>query len=194
MGGFSYGPLAFAPKSWNKQANKFLFGSESQMKPYNKQSLGSLLQLLQGGGLEDNALFGAGSSFLENILSGSPNATAAFEAPLMQQFQQQIAPGIAERFAGMGTGAGAASSSALNNSLAQAGANLQNQIGSLRGQLQMQALPLALQYAQSPIQNMLAAAGLIPGQYYEIPGQGGFVQGAANAFAHGAGQAFGGGF
>jgi hypothetical protein len=194
MPGWNFGSFGFAPKSWNKQGNEFFFGSQSKMKPYNKGGLSALEQMLQGGGLEGNELFGAGSDFLQNLLSGSPGATSAFEAPFMQQFQQQIAPGIAERFAGMGTGGGASSSSALNNSLAQAGGNLQNQLAQLRSGLQMQALPQALQYANQPNQNRMNAAGMIPGQYFEMPGQGGLLQGLLQAFAQGAGGSFGGGF
>lgn len=171
----------------------FLFGTQSKMKNFNKQSVGSLEQLLQGGGLENSPLFGAGTNFLQNLLSNSPDAFSAFEAPYLQRFEQQIIPGIAERFAGMGTGAGAGSSSSLNQALGQAGRNLQTDLAGLRSGLQMQALPQAFQYAQGPLQNILAAAGLIPGQYYERPGQGGFVQGISNAFAQGAGQGLTGG-
>lgn len=169
----------------------FLFGSKSKMKPFNKQSLESLLQLIQsGGGLGQNPLFGAGQSYLQNLLSGSPEAFSAFEAPLKRQFEQETIPGITERFAGMGTGAGGLNSSGLQQSLARAGEGLSTNLGALRGQLQMQALPQALGYAQAPINNLLQAIGLVPGQHYEIPGQPGLVQSGLSSFAQG----FGGGF
>jgi hypothetical protein len=106
-------------------------------------------------GIETSPLYGAGSDFLQNLLGGGANAFSNFEAPYLQQFQQQTAPGIAERFTGMGTGGGAQSSSALNQTLAQAGSGLQNQLASLHGNLQMQALPQALGYAQQPYTNTL---------------------------------------
>ena len=170
----------------------FLFGSKGKMKPFNKQSLQKLMELIQGGGgLNQSPLYGAGSDFLQSILSGSPEAFAAFEKPYMEQFEQQIVPGIAEGFAGMGTGGGASSSSALQQTLAQAGKGLSTNLAALKSGLQMQAAPQALAYSQQPIQNLLQALGLIPGQYYEKPGQGGFLQGGLNSFMHGMGQGFG---
>jgi hypothetical protein len=169
----------------------FFTGSDSKMKSFNPESLQALLGFLQGGGLEGNGLFGAGTDYLQNLLSNGPGAYQAFEQPYLERFNQQIAPGIAERFAGMGTGGGALSSSGLQNSLAQAGRGLQTDLAALRGQLQMQALPQAYQYAQGPLQNVLQAAQQIPNQYYERPGQQGFLQGGLNAFAGGFGNSAG---
>lgn len=171
----------------------FLTGSESKMKPFNKQSIQSLIDLLQGGGLQGNSLFGTGSSFLQNLLSGNPEAFKNFEAPYLQQFNEQIVPGIAERFAGAGTGSGAGSSSALFNSLAQAGRSLSTDLAGLRSGLQMQALPQALNYAQQPILNQIAAAQALPGQYYERAGQPGILQGLGQGAAFGIGQTLGAG-
>jgi hypothetical protein len=154
----------------------FLTGTESKMKPYNKDVLKGLTDIFQtGGGLENNPLFGGASNFIQSLYSNDPNAFKNFEAPYMQNFEQNIIPGIAERFAGAGTGGGAMSSSGLNQSLAQAGRNLQTDLAGLRSGLQMQGLPQALNFAQQPTQNRLTAASQIPGQYHEIPGQGGFL-------------------
>jgi hypothetical protein len=170
----------------------FLFGSESKMKNFNPESLQQLLQMLQeGGGIEGNSLYGQGSNFLQNLFGNDPQFWQNFEQPYLNNFNENIAPGIAERFAGMGTGGGASSSSGLQNSLAQAGRGLQSDLASMRGNMQMQGLGQALQYAQQPQSNKLSAAGQVPQQYYERPGQGGFLQGATNAFAGGFGQGFG---
>ena len=56
----------------------------------------------------------------------------------MTQFYQKTIPGLAERFSGMG--AGAQNSSAFQQSLGSAGAGLSEQLGALRGGLQMQGL------------------------------------------------------
>lgn len=109
----------------------------------------------------------AGNQYIKNLLSGNPEAYAAFEAPLMRQFQEQTIPGIAERFAGMGTGAGAGGSSALYNSLAKAGSDFSTNIAALRGGLQMQALPQALNYAQQPYSNAMAGFGVNSFQNYQ---------------------------
>ena len=166
-------------------------GTKSKFKPFNKQSLNSLEELLQGGGLSQSPLYEGGSSFLQNLLSGNPEAFSAFEAPYLRNFQQNIAPGIAERFAGAGTGAGALGSSAFANSLAQASKDLQLDLAGLRSNLQMQALPQALQYAQQPIQNRFGAAQAIPNQFYEIPGQAGLAHGLLGGVGQGFGQGFG---
>lgn len=148
----------------------------------SQQQQGTNNFINQAGG-QGNALFGAGSSFLQNLLSGDPSAYAAFEQPLMTQFNQQIIPGIAERFAGQGTGAGALSSSALHQSLGQAGRNLQGDIGALRGQLGMQAANTSSNY----ISQLLQALGTP--QFENIYEQGG--PGMLHSFAQGAGQAIG---
>jgi len=172
----------------------FLFGSDPKMKAFNPQALSSLMQLLQSGGLLNNPLYGEGSNYLQNILSNAPGAFEAFEAPYLQQFNQQVVPGIAERFAGLGTGGSALSSSGLNQSLARAGENLSTNLAGLRSGLQMQALPQALQYAQQPVQNQFAAATSIPNQYYEKPGSEGLLGGLLSAFGTAGGSALGGPF
>lgn len=118
-----------------------------------KQLLKQLLGSLQGqsSNIQQSPLFQEGSSFLQNLLSGKPEATAAFEAPYLRQFQEQIVPGLAERFSGLG--AGAQSSSAFSQALGAAGAGLSENLASLRGQLQLGALPQALGYAQQPVSN-----------------------------------------
>lgn len=170
-----------------------LFGSSGKMKRAStktKTQQKALEDYLKKG-IETTPLYGAGSNFLQSLLSNEPGAFEAFQAPYMQQFQQQIAPGIAERFSGMGTGAGAQSSSALNQALASAGGNLQNQLASLRSGLQMQALPQALNYAQQPYSNQLAGIGMNTFENVYQPGSQGLVApvlaGAAGGFSGGMG-------
>lgn len=141
--------------------------------------------------INQNKTYQAGNDYLQNILSGDPSAFAAFEAPYMRNFEQNIAPGIAERFAGAGTGAGASSSSALYNSLAQAGGNLQQDLAALRSNLMMQAAPQALQYAQQPYSNTLAGLGQRGFENTYQPGSTGVVGGALQGLASGVGQGFG---
>jgi hypothetical protein len=156
--------------------SEFLFGSKPKTDNINilTPDQQSALQRFFSQGIEKSPLYGSGSSYIQNLLSGSPEAFSAFEAPLMQQFNQQIVPGIAERFAGMGTGAGAGSSSALYNSLAQAGRNLSTDIGGLRAGLQMQALPQALGYSQQPFNNLLSGLNVRAQQTNVSPGRQGF--------------------
>lgn len=125
----------------------------------------------------------SGSNYLQKLLSGDPAAFSAFEAPIMEQFQEQTVPGIAERFAGMGAG----SSSALYNSLAHAGRGLSKDIAQMRAGLQMQALPQALNYAQQPYSNLAAGMQFRPHENVYNPG----TPGLLTSFLTGAGQAAG---
>lgn len=175
-------------------SGEFWMGSNNKMgkRTLKTKEQNEALKKYLGQGIETTPLYGAGSDFLQSLLGGGPNAFSQFEAPYMQQFQQQIAPGIAERFSGMGTGGGAQSSSGLNQALAAAGGNLQNQLASLHGNLQMQALPQALAYAQQPYTNQLAGINQNTFENYYQPGSTGFLgetlQGFTNAAMGGFGE------
>lgn len=135
--------------------------------------------------IQQTPLYGAGSDFLMKILSQDPEMMKQFEAPYMRQFNEQIAPGIAQRFATAGTGAGATLGSGFTNSMSQAGSALQEQLASMRANLGMQAAGGALQYAQQPYNNTVAGAGM-SGQYLQ-PGTTGVLPYAAGGLAAGAG-------
>jgi hypothetical protein len=127
----------------------FLFGHKASyeqvptMDPQQMQLFQQLLSGLSGGNAGGGAM-GSGMGFLQNILSGD---TSKFEAPLMRQFNEQTVPGLAERFSG--AGAGAQSSGAFGQQLGAAGAGLSENLGALRGGLQMQALGPLMQMLQT---------------------------------------------
>lgn len=91
------------------------------------------LQSMLGGSQE------LGFDYINQILSGDPEALAKFEAPYKRQFEQETVPKIAEQFAGLGSG-GSLSSSGLQQSLGQAGKELSENLAALRGNLQQGAL------------------------------------------------------
>lgn len=132
----------------------------STLSSGQKSLLSQILSSLQGqsSNIQQSPLFQQGSSYLSNLLSGSPEATAAFEAPYMRQFNEQIVPGLAERFSGLGSGA--QSSSAFSQALGAAGAGLSENLAALRSALQMQAVPQALGYSQQPVSNLLGFSNL----------------------------------
>ena len=173
----------------DKGFNEFMTGSDSSFHPFNEKSLSWLLKLLKGGGLQGDQNFQSGSNFLQRLFSNDPQMIQEFNAPYMDQFNQQTVPDIANRFAGMGTGSSGLSSSGFQQTLAQAGRGLQKDLASMRQGMQLQGLPQALQYAQQPISNRFNAAQAIPGQYYENPGQPGFLQSFAGGVGQGAGKA-----
>lgn len=173
--------------------SEFLFGKRDQTKSLNVLTPEQRRALSEyfSQGIEKNPLYSSGSSYLQNLLSGSPEAFSGFEAPYMQNFEQNIIPAIAERFAGMGTGAGASSSSALYNSLAQAGRSLQTDLAGLRSGLQMQALPQALGYSQQPYANKLGGIGVRGFENTYQPGNTGLLGGLTSGLASGFGTGFG---
>jgi hypothetical protein len=145
----------------------------------------------QNTNIQQNPLFQQGSNYLQQLLSGDPQSTASFEAPAMRQFNEQIIPGLAERFSGLG--AGSQSSSAFQQALGQAGAGLSENLQALRSGLQFGALPNALGFSQQPISNYQGLAGLGLGTQMKgfAPKQPNFLQQLISALAGGAGQ-FGG--
>lgn len=160
-----------------------------QQSQFLQQLLGQLSG--QSSNIGENPLFQQGSNYLQQLLSGSPESIAAFEAPAMRQFNEQIIPGLAERFSGLG--AGAQSSSAFRQALGQAGAGLSENLQALKSGLQFGSLPQALGYAQQPISNLQGFSQLGLGTQMRgfMPKQQGFLQQLLSALAGGAGQ-FGG--
>lgn len=79
-----------------------------------------------------------GLEYLQGLLGNSQESMDTFQAPYMRMFNEQIVPGIAERFSGLG--AGAQSSSAFQQSLGQAGAGLSEMLASLHQNMKGNAL------------------------------------------------------
>lgn len=160
----------------------------STLNPQQQTLLSQLLGSMQGqsGNIQQQPTFQAGQSYLQKILGGD---TEAFEAPVLRQFREQTIPGIAERFSGLGSGA--QSSSAFQQALGGAGADLGERLGALRGGLQMQALPRALDFAQQPVSNLQNLLGLQTQAM--MPKQRPFWQEALLGVSPGVGGALGGG-
>ena len=123
---------------------------------------------------------GQGISNLGQLLSNDPSAMEQFNAPYMRQFEEEIVPGLAERFAGMGSGA--QGSSAFGQSLSSAGSGLEEMLASLRGDQQNQAFQSLIGlYGTSmgiqPFQNMYTPAsrssGILGGALPGMIGMGG---------------------
>lgn len=80
---------------------------------------------------------GQAADYYRGNLSDNPQDFAAFAAPEMRQFNEQIIPGLSEQFAGMG--AGGLSSSGFRNAAVGAGTDLSERLGALRAQLRQQS-------------------------------------------------------
>ena len=170
--------LGSSPKGYNVM---------STLNPGQMQIFNQLLGSLSGaqGNISESPLYQSGSSYLQQLLSGSPESTQDFEAPYLRQFNEQTIPGLSERFAGLGAG----SSSAFQNALGQAGAGLQEQLASIRGGLRNQGLGQALGYAQQPFSNLTRLLDINSLAY--APKTPGFWQSLGIAGAGGLGQSFG---
>jgi hypothetical protein len=110
------------------------YGQQTIQNPQQQQLMSQLLSGL--GGAQES-----GMEWLQKMLSGDEGAFSDYEAPFMRQFEQETMPGIAERFAGMGSG-GSQNSSAMQQTMAQAGGELSQNLASLRGGLQQNAMGL----------------------------------------------------
>jgi len=141
-------------------SKKDKFKQKSSMTP----EMSELLKSIIGGGTPEQG-------YLSQLMSGSPEAFQAFEAPYLQQYQQELVPHIAERFAGLGTGAGALNSSGLAQTLAQSAKNLQTNLAGMKSQYGMDA-------AKTLFGGKLAALGMRPFENIYMQGaQGGGAQG-----------------
>ena len=152
-------------------------GGFSQQNTQNPQQQQLFSQMLEGlGGAQ-----GSGLEWIQRMLSGGDDAFADYEAPFKRQFEQETIPGIAERFAGMGSG-GSQNSSAMQQTMGQAGGELSQNLASLRGGLQQNAMGLLqgmMGQSQKPtFENVYTqpTTGIIPG----------LIQGAGQGIGQGA--------
>lgn len=143
----------------------FFFGKPAQTEqipaftPQQEQYLNQILQLLQ------NVTPGAGR-YLQDLFSDDPEALERFAAPAKREFEEQIVPSIAERFAGTGS----LSSSGFQQSIGQAGAGLAERLTAMREGLRGQGLG-ALQGLQG------LGLGARPFGYMQRGRQPGFIEG-----------------
>ncbi len=118
----------------------FLTGSDPQN--YQQTTLGPeqipLYEQLVNAGLNPGAggAFGTSADYYRNLLSDNPEDMNAFAAPEMRRFREDIVPGLAEQFAGMG--AGGLSSSGFRNAAVNAGTDLSERLGAIRANLRQQ--------------------------------------------------------
>lgn len=158
----------------NSPIGKFLFGSDNQLNklptgtPEQEGLHNNILSQAMGMGQQGGG-YDLANQYYNNLLG--PNQSQAynqFSAPYMQQFQEQMLPQIAERFAG----GGALSSSGFGQALGGAASGLQAQLAQLFSELQGQAA--GHQYNQY---NQLSQTGLNhePFLYHEQQGSHGFV-------------------
>lgn len=160
-----------------------LFGRRDkpkQFQQYAPQQMQALQQLFQG-------LSGQGGPFGQTFGEFDPNTTQnafqqGFVEPSMQNFRQRVIPQIMQSFGDQGP------SSALYNSLATAGENLQTNLGGQLAQMLQQA---RFQQMQNQMGGLSSLLGSSPYQTYIQQGSAGLLPSLLSSFASGGGQALG---
>lgn len=140
------------------------FDFQSTIAPEQK----GLYQQLQGAaqGRGGGGAFGTAADYYRDLLSDKPADLEAFAAPEMRRFKEDIVPGLAEQFAGMGSGA--LSSSAFRNATTRAGTDLAERIAGIRAGLRQNAAQGLMGLGQQGMQQY--------GQVVHRPYQQGFLQ------------------
>lgn len=155
------------------------------------EALKSLQQMRGGADIRQNPQYQQGNEWF-NSLFNDPEFFNKFEAPARRQFEEEIVPGFANRFASQGTG-GSLGSTGFRNQLAREGGNLETNLAAMRGGMQQQAIPQMLGYAQQPAQNYMSLLGLATQptmNQYQPPSAGGMANmfsGLSGAFMQGYG-------
>jgi hypothetical protein len=170
-----------------KSGRNFLLGTPpetKQLPTMNKGQQQLLSQLLQM--LNPQGQLGQGNQeaidLQRQYLDPSSQAVNQFAQPYMNQFNQEVIPNLAERFAGMGAMGGGLSSSGFGQALGAAGGNLQTQLAALKAGLGQQAgQSLMNQYSNTSGQ----ALGQRPFGYVQQPGTQGFATQALSAYMKG---------
>ena len=150
----------------------------SNLRPGQQEDLWTQYQnSLQGSGAGGS--FGDLSDYYRGLMSGE--GADAYEKPMMRQFQEDIMPGIAEQFAGMGSGG--LSSGGFMQETGRAATDLSERIGQMRADLRMQG-------AQGMQQMQQGAFNPVDQQVFR-PREAGFGEKLVTEFAGGVGKAAG---
>lgn len=161
-------------------------GQEALLTPQQTASHNQLLEQMQSMG-QPGGNYAAAQNYLSNLLNRDPGTYDRFAAPYLQQFEQNIIPQLAERFAGYGggLGGGALGSSGFAQAAGGAGAQLQANLANLFANLQRGAATEATgQY------NQLANMGLGTRAFTPTyqPGTTGFLGQVGQGLGQGLGQ------
>ncbi len=103
----------------------------SSLRPGQEKGYKQLLAAAQG--KNAGGAFGTAANYYKNLLSNDSADYNAFAAPMMRQYNEDIAPDISEQFAGMGSGG--LTSSGFMNAQTQGGVDLAERLGAMRANL-----------------------------------------------------------
>lgn len=179
-------------KNWQSGAMDFLTGTPekrenvSTLRPEQEQIYNQLIGAGMGKGA--GGAYGSAADFYYDIMNNDPEMLQQLFAPEMRRFNQDIIPGLAEQFAGMGSGA--LSSSGFRNAGVQAGTDLSERLAQMRMGLRQNAAQGLQNIGQAGLGNYSQNMVTQPGTSGFLPG---FANAAGNAVAQMAGHGFSGG-
>lgn len=177
-----------------------LFGSSGEKSSsYGKNQLSYIDQIINqiksglGGPQQDitqSQPYQQGNDFF-NSMFNDPEFFNKFEAPALRQFEE-MGGELGNRFASMGSG-GATGSTGFRNMLGREAQNLSTNLAAQRGQMQQNAVPQMLGYAQQPVSNYqtMMQQALQPTQNVYQPASSGLVGGILPGISSGFGQGYG---
>lgn len=123
-----------------KGGRKALFGQGESFKQKSRldQQQQPLYAQLQQAAMGSGAggAFGQSSDYFRDLLSDDSQTAEMMARPEMRRFREDIIPGLAEQFAGMGSGG--LTSSGFRNAAINAGTDLSERLGAIRAQLRSQ--------------------------------------------------------
>lgn len=169
-----------------KSIKDFTFGTPGQMhqvsnlRPDQEELSQQLVNAGKGAGA--GGAFGTSADYYRNLLSDNPADLAAFNAPALRQYNQDIVPGISEQFAGMGSGG--LSSSGFRNAQIQGVTDLAERLGQIRANLRQAGAQGLANIGQLGLQSFQTNV--------QQPGTEGLLSSIAPAVGTAAGAALGG--
>lgn len=168
-----------------KSIKNFLTGTPGKVRQISTlrpdQEILSQQLVNAGTGPGAGGAFGTSADYYRNLLSDNPADLAAFTAPALRQYNQDIVPGISEQFAGMGSGG--LSSSGFRNAQVQGATDLAERLAAMRSSLRQAGAAGLSNIGQLGLQGFQ--------QNYEQPGTPGLLPSAAQGFGNAVTQGFG---
>lgn len=122
--------------------SEILFGKKEKMQQPSlltgpqQQLFDQFLRMLSG--QETGGMMGDVGNYYRDLMSPDSQAYSSFAAPYQRQFREDVIPGLAEQFAGLGSGG--LDSSSFRNAAVQAGTDLTERLASLREGLRQQGV------------------------------------------------------
>lgn len=167
--------------------------TKSSFAPNQLSAIDDVLRQIKGGApnISQNQNFQTGQDFLQSMFN-DPSFFNKFEQPLRRDFEENVVPSLANRFAAQGSG-GSLGSTGFRNQLAREGSNLETNLAALRGQMQSNAIPQLLGYSQQPFSNYLSLlqSALTPTANVYQPPTSGFLGGILPSLIGGISQGYG---